>query len=263
MVIVAVDDEYLMLQNLIDCIKDVVPDALIVPFQKATEAEEYVKEHDVDIVFLDIQMRGTNGIELAKKIKMIHPLVNFIFCTGYDEYIMEAVNNIRCSGYLLKPITSEQVRNELNNLRNPIAEKPNEDQKLVVKCFGNFEVFYNGTPLNFSVAKSKEMFAYLIDRSGSMCTNSEIVSVLWEDGQSHFSYFKKMRKGLVDTFVEIGLEDVLIFNRGCMGIQKDKIDCDFYKWNDNLPEGINAYHGEYMTQYGWAANTKNMIEKKS
>lgn len=48
----------------------------------------------------------------------------------------------RCSGYVLKPVTTEQIVRELDNLRHPIEEQPRA--KVHMQCFGNFEVFVDG-----------------------------------------------------------------------------------------------------------------------
>ena len=82
MIIMAVDDEKLALEGLMKSIREVEPNAEVVGFRKPAEAMEYFKEHACDIVFLDIQMRGVNGVNLAKEMKLLRPMVNVIFATG-------------------------------------------------------------------------------------------------------------------------------------------------------------------------------------
>ena len=151
--ILAVDDEKIMLERLCRCIKEADEDAKVVAFRNSTDALNYFKENAIDIAFLDIQMRKMTGMELAREMKLIRPMTNIIFVTGYNEYIFEAVADIRCSGYLLKPVTAKQVANELENLRNPIETKT--PSGLQVQCFGNVEVFADGKAVNFASAKTK------------------------------------------------------------------------------------------------------------
>ena len=111
--ILAVDDEELMLERLCRCISEAKSDANLVSYKSPTDALKYIKENEVDITFLDIQMRKMTGMDLAKEIKLLRPNMNIIFVTGYNDYIFKAISEIRCSGYILKPVTTEQVLKEL------------------------------------------------------------------------------------------------------------------------------------------------------
>ena len=145
MEILAVDDEAIMLANLVECIKNVQPCANVHEFKKAGEALEYIKEHRVDVAFMDINMRQINGIELAKTIKSYRPNVNIVFCTGYSEYMADAFD-MYCSGYLMKPITAEKIKGSLENLRFPVSET---SECLRAICFGNFDILYKNIPIVF------------------------------------------------------------------------------------------------------------------
>lgn len=69
--IIAVDDEKIALEGLISVISKVVPECQICGFKSGDGALKYIDKNSCDIVFLDIEMRGMNGISLAKKIKLI------------------------------------------------------------------------------------------------------------------------------------------------------------------------------------------------
>ena len=256
MKIFVIDDEKNALEYLTDKVMEVCPDADVQCFQKAQEALERAKEEAFDVAFLDIQMPKINGIALAKKFKEINPKSNIIFVTGYSEYTMDAFS-LDASGYLLKPASSQQVQHALDNLRYPVAKA--EKGMLTVQCFGNFEVYYNGEPLRFKYAKTKEMLAYLIDRNGANCTLDEICVALWEDDDNHKSYLRSMQKDLLDVLGEIGCKDIFAKQRGAGAIIKSRIACDYFDWLDGKPSGINAYHGEYMSQYSWAENTAALL----
>lgn len=258
MKILAVDDEQYMLDRLCRCIREAESDVDLIAYKSSSEALHYIQEHEVDVVFLDIQMRKMTGMDLARELKLRRPSVNIIFVTGYHDYIYQAVSEIRCSGYLVKPVTTEQVITELHNLRHPIAGKAST--RLRIQCFGNFEVFVDGKVLNFSLAKSKELLAYLVDRSGAMCTNREIAAILWEDDEEHYSYLKKIKRDLMNTLKAVNCEEIINSQRGRIGIARNQIECDYYQWLEGTAAGINAYHGEYMMQYSWAEVTKPYLE---
>lgn len=251
--ILAVDDEQLMLGRLERCIREAAPEAELISLQKATECLSYVRKQQADVAFLDIRMRMMDGMELARQIKLLQPKINIIFTTGYSDYIYDAVSEIRCSGYILKPVTTEQIVRELENLRHPIEDKPKA--RVHMQCFGNFEIFVDGKVLPIEPVKAKELLAYLVDRKGTMCSNAEIISAIWEDDGNHYSYLKKCKKSLLSVLTQAGCKEVLVSQWGSIGVDRDAFTCDYYDWLEGTASGINAYHGQYMAQYSWAEIT--------
>ena len=98
--IVAVDDEPLALELLVRTVHDVRPQAQIMAFTEAEGLLKYARENPVDVAFLDIQMRGINGVELADALRQLHPAINLIFVTGFDQYTGDAMA-LHASGYIL------------------------------------------------------------------------------------------------------------------------------------------------------------------
>ena len=192
-------------------------------------------------------MPGMNGIQLAKKLKSKNPLIKIIFVTAYDNYALEAYK-LHASGYITKPVNEEKIKEEINELNNTI--ELNNTRKLQVKCFGNFEVFYKGEPLKFSYQKSKELFAYLIDREGSAININELNAVLWEE--DHKSYLRNLISDIQHTLRAIDCSDVFIKKHNACYIDVNKVDCDAYEYKKDNPNAIRMYRGEYMIQYSWA-----------
>lgn len=260
--IIAVDDEHLMLERMRRCVREAEPDAQLILFSSSKEALEYAGAHTVDVCFLDISMPVLDGVTLAKRIKLIQPRVNIIFTTGYSEYMPDAFL-LNASGYLLKPVTTKMVREQLDILRFPVQTKSSE--KLRIRCFGNFEVFCGSRPVRFRHGKTKELLAYITSRRGATCTNREIMATIWEE-DSHASYFRDLRKDLVDTLGAVGYADVIEIGRGKMALIAENVECDYFQWLDGMVSGINAYRGEFMSQYSWAefinaALWRNGLEK--
>lgn len=257
--VIVVDDEPLILNGEADLIRRVLPNADVSAFQNAENALAFAQNVPVDIAFLDIHMKEMSGIELGRKLKRVNPDINLIFSTAYDHYYADAMN-MHASGYIIKPMREERVLEELRELRRPVEY---EKAKLFVRAFGDFEVFYNGTPLLFRYQKTKEMFAYLIDRRGAMVESETLITVLWGGEIDRSNFFKQIRKDLNDTLAALDLDDILLRRRGQIGLLTDKISCDYFDWLKGIPAGINAYHGEYMRQYDWAESTWVNLEGKS
>ena len=253
--IFAIDDERLALKALVHAIEEVVPDANVQSFQKPSALLNALPDSVCDVAFLDIKMPGMTGLELARRIKEVHPKVNIIFVTGYNEHAFEAMA-MRSSGYVMKPVTREKVEQELMALRHPI-EKPAE-KKLTLQCFGNFDVFSGGKPLTFHLSKTKELLAYLTDRKGGSCTMGELMSVLWEDREDSDSLRTQLRKLISDlrgVLKEAGMEDVIFKGRNSISLNIEAVSCDYYDYLKDPAAHINRYHGEYMAQYSWAEYT--------
>lgn len=244
--IILVDDEKLNLDILEKVIGKVVPDAPRESFSKASQVLTYVPDHQIDIAFLDINMRGVDGITIAKTIQEYWPNANIIFCTGYSEYALDALD-LNCSGYILKPVNEEKVRKALDNLRHPLEQK----KRVRFCCFGNFEAYLDGAPIWFKYSRTKELLAYLVDRNGISVSMKELSAVLFEDDQ-HRSYINQLRLDLINTFKELGIGDVLIQSRGYLGIDREKVDCDYF---DYLDRKIEPPTQEYMTQYSFSEAT--------
>lgn len=249
--IIAIDDEIFALEELEEAIQKASPQAELITFREPETLLEYAGEHPCDVAFLDVEMGSMSGVEVAKKLKIRYPGINIIFVTGYSQYMATALR-LHVSGYLMKPVTVDAVREELENLRNPLPIS--EEKPLYARCFGTFDVYVKGQHLIFERSKAKEMLAYLIDRRGSMVTSGELRAVLWSDAETDEntrSYLSKVQKDLNVVLERAGVSDVLVTSWGKYAVNPDRISCDYYDYLDNKPEGIRAYNGEYMAQYDW------------
>lgn len=249
--VICVDDEQLSLDLIMDNCRSIESIKKIKGFDDSLEALEYAKSNKIDVAFLDIDMPNMDGITLAKKLRELLPNLNVIMTTAYSSYALDAYNN-DCSGYLIKPITADAIRHQLDILRFKVPDE--EEKRVRIQCFGNFEVFVDNVPLNFSYNMSKEVVAILADRKGALCSNSQISAILWEDGE-HPEYFKSLRRDVLETFKKADCPNVILHQRGMMGLNRNEVYCDF--WNEE-----EAYNGEYMTQYSWAEETNSELHFK-
>ena len=249
MIISIIDDEALVLKSTAEAVQAALPDAEIHTFVKSSEFLSFAENNPIDIAFLDINMRGITGIEVAEKLKQTQPHVNIIFVTGYEEYKATAMD-LHASGYLMKPVVADDILREISYLRYPVQEK----KPVSVTCFGNFSVRINGTPVHFKYKKTEELFAYLVDRKGATITYGELSSILWED-DSHIHYLKKLRADLIDTFEAAGFPDVIESQKGSLRVDLSRVCCDYMDYLNRVPGSEGSFRGEYMTQYSWAEST--------
>ncbi len=242
-----------MLQMLEMAVREAKPDADITAFDDQDELLEDAKNSGCDIAFLDIHMRGMTGVELAKELKAVNPKMNIIFVTGFSEYAGDAMK-LHASGYIMKPVTAEKVKSELEDLRFPI--EPKDNALLKVQCFGNFDVFTpDGKPVHFERSRSKEIFAYLIHRHGSSCTIKEIAAALFEDepyDKKQQNYIQILISAMMKSLKKIGAEEVINKSYNNLSVNVNLVDCDYYRFAELDAGAVNAYQNEYMSQYYWA-----------
>ena len=254
MIAIAVDDEILMIGALVKAISASPDIREVTKFSDCEEALDFVKKNNVDVAFLDINMRGMGGLLLAENILAARPNCKIVFCTGYEEYAIPAFK-LHASGYLMKPISADDVQTEINNIKGVRQrEKP-----ITVKCFGNFEVYVKEEKLVFKRLKSKELFAFLVDRKGAGMTAKQRCAVLFPDDTDdtkNAAYLRQLVLDLKNTLKTVGAENVLRHETPCYRIDTSLIQCDYLSY---LETGKPEFRGEYMTQYSWAEDTCAML----
>jgi two-component SAPR family response regulator len=254
---IAVDDEIYMLETLQEAVSASSDIETVEAFSTCSAALAYAAEHPVDIAFLDINMRGMGGLALAEKILAARPDCKIVFCTGYEEYAISAFK-LHASGYLMKPISAEDVQGEIDNIKG-VRQK---EKTLTVKCFGNFEVYAKDEKVMFKRLKSKELFAFLIDRNGASMTAKQICAVLFPDDtddNKNSAYLRQLVLDLKNTLKTVGAEGVFCHETPCYRVDTSLIKCDYIS---HLETGKPEFHGEYMTQYSWAEDTCAMLQFK-
>ena len=257
--IICVDDERILLNEAVSICRELPEAGEVTGFVWAREALDYAERRPVDLALLDINMPDMNGIQLAAKIKERQPDTAIIFLTGYSEYAVEAFA-VRASGYLLKPVTREALLAEISYA---LSEKQKRfSGRIFVQTFGNFDIFVEGKPVFFKMAKCKEILAYLVDRRGSGVTRGEIFSAVWEDR----TYDRGMQKqldvylrSLRATLRECGAEQMVEGQKGVFRVRPEAFTCDAYLFFSGDTHAINAYRGEYMSAYPWASMTESMM----
>ena len=258
MIAITVDDERPMLNALTDIVKSSSDIEAVYDFSSCSSALEWISKNSADVAFLDINMRGMGGLALAEKIMALCSECKIVFCTGYEEYALDAIQ-LRCSGYLMKPITKEAVQKEIDYIK---SLNPNMSL-LDVKCFGNFEVLKNGEALTFKRTKAKELFAVLVDRNGAGMTGKQICAVMWPentDDSKNMDYLRHLVVDLKKALANVGAEKVFCQEGYSYRVDISKINCDYHRF---LETGVPKFHGEYMSQYSWAEKTLGLLMRKS
>jgi two-component system, LytTR family, response regulator LytT len=114
---VIVDDEQLARDELSYLLKNAGDVDVVAQGKNGLEAVNLIKEHNPDLVFLDVQMPGLDGFGVIKKLldKKV-PLPKIVFATAFDQYAVKAFE-VNAIDYLLKPFDKKRVAQSLQKAR--------------------------------------------------------------------------------------------------------------------------------------------------
>lgn len=124
--VIAIDDEPLALQLIVDYIQKTPELMLAGQFENPLEAARYLGNNHVDVVFTDIQMPGLNGIEFTKAM-LNGPVV--VFTTAFDKYAIEGFK-LDIADYLLKPFTYQEFLTSVSKAERMIRSLPKTDEEV-------------------------------------------------------------------------------------------------------------------------------------
>lgn len=251
---IIVDDESLAITYLVSVLEE-IPDINIVgQFTDALAAIQFVKDNPVDLAFLDIEMADIDGIILGKRLHEIDNNIVLVYTTGYEQYALDAFKN-RAIAYILKPCDAEDVRYAVDTAKLLINKNT---KQVFIRTFGRFDVFVNETPVIFSNAKAKELFALLVDQRGGEVTMEQAIDVLWEDkpyGASVKSLYRRAVADMKNTMKALTAQSIFHIGRASCQLDVSSVDCDYYQLLLGNKNRIKEFGHEYMFDYSWAEPT--------
>ena len=120
---VLVDDEKLASDELAYLLKEFADVEVIATASNGLEAVKLIADLEPDLVFLDVQMPGLDGMGVIEKLRAQGvPLPYFVMATAYDQYAVEAFR-LEALDYLLKPVEKDRLAIAVERARKGIAER--------------------------------------------------------------------------------------------------------------------------------------------
>ena len=116
--IIMVDDNKAILSDGLAVLEEVVPNATIMGFIWPQEAIDYARANHVALAILDIELGTASGLDLSRRLLEIDPRTNVVFLTAYPDYALDAWDT-DASGFMVKPLTPDRVREQLGKMRYP------------------------------------------------------------------------------------------------------------------------------------------------
>lgn len=210
-------------------------------FSLPSEALDQIPKLQPDAVFLDIEMPGMNGIELAGILIDQDEDLQVVFSTAYNQYALEAFR-VNALDYIMKPVTAGALNKtvaRLIKLKDLKPEKKNGENKKLIRCFGDFEVYSeNQEPVRWLTRKVEELFAYFIIHRDAKIDKWAVGEALWpdEDAQKVTSNLHTTLYRLRKTLQENGIPVEIESGRGGYRFSLGDIYCDIAQFEEFIME---------------------------
>ena len=200
---IIVEDEYLAREELEYLVKSHSEIDIVASFEDGLEAFKYLQDHEVDVVFLDIQIPSIDGLLLAKNLhKSTHP-PHVVFVTAYKEFAVEAFE-LEAFDYILKPYHAPRIISLLQKIElagrqapKPQHEAASNASRTVNLVKGERIIVTPCEQIYYAEADEKLTYVYTrTDRYVMQMTISEFVSRLPAEGffRCHRSYCVNINK---------------------------------------------------------------------
>lgn len=175
--IIIADDEQLMADELQTLLLEAYPDLQVAGRAQDGEAALLlVKKHRPDIAFLDIQMPGLTGLEVAARLIACEEPPAVVFTTAYDEYALQAFA-VNAMDYILKPYDEADILRVMGKFEKMIA-----GSSVKTKAFANKEFSKSGPARKFSVEKGDRMEIIDSDKIEMVYAKDRLVYIKTCDG---------------------------------------------------------------------------------
>lgn len=281
--IILVDDEPLALRRLNNLLSEHRACRVLGVSSDPLEALDMIGRLQPDLVFLDVEMPGMNGIEAAGEIRQLSKRTEIIFTTAHRDYALVAYG-LEVLDYIVKPVTRERLDKTMRMLeRRKLVTLETRTALPIIYCLGNLQIQtlpdLAPTPMNFRTAKIREMFAFLLHHRGTPVKRDLLLDMLWPELDEKrgianlYTSIHRLRAMLTE---QAGEGSVTIHYRQ-FGYELDihTLQVDTELWQEQLQrlpvlmpaslhdyeQAMNAYTGYYLQEddYSWAEVERNRL----
>ncbi|HSP66598.1 MAG TPA: LytTR family DNA-binding domain-containing protein [Bryobacteraceae bacterium] len=194
---ILVDDEKLASEELAYQLKEFPDIEILATASNGLEAVKLIQSMEPDLVFLDVQMPGLDGMGVIRKLRELDiPLPYFVMATAYDQYAVEAFR-WEALDYLLKPVDKERLAVAVERARKAVSDRAKAEQPepaLPKPALQRSKLLVRSNQRNFIVDAQDVVYATIDDGLITVVANNL-------EGQSNYRTIEELQSNLdPDTF---------------------------------------------------------------
>lgn len=268
---VLLDDEPIILEELYSLLEGDERIEIVGSFSDPLKLLQELPALKPDCLFLDIEMPGISGIELAERLASAGLELEIVFVTAYNHYAAQAFD-VNAIDYLLKPIRQERIRKAVDKLAAQAELKPvleRERMKTSAACriqsFGAFEVS-GERKVKWTRSKSKELLAYLLQYEGKWLSKYKLCDEQWGEYEPEraLAYLQTSLYALRKSLQQAGCRELRIeYAEDRYILQAGAADWDVRTFNAAYAqflqsgssaaarEALDSCRGEYLEGEDW------------
>ena len=277
--IIIVDDEKMAIDVLSMMLKRLTQFQISIKgaFTNAADALIFLKEEDVDLIFLDFEMIDMHGLQVAKELSKSRPSLQIIFVTAHAQFAVDAFE-VEATDYLLKPVHEKRLVKALAKAQQKLlleAPKQKKENHLYAHTLGSFYLLdAHQEVVKWRTRKVRELFLYLWLHQKKPMLNAVIIEELWPDldvekatSNLHTTVYQ-LRKLLKENSIKDPIQ--LMNNHYQLNIE---ISSDFNELNQLLHQEqhdetsiqrlLNCYEGDFLAEeeYLWAIQIRLRLKQ--
>lgn len=238
-------------------------------FTNSWEALSEIPLLQPEIVFLDVEMPGMDGMELAEKIHEQNDAIQIVFVTAHRDYAVDAFK-VSAADYILKPMTEKAIHAATEKIVRRYSTMNRTTAKVKkhsIFCLGSFDVFEKNSdiPIKWTTAKAEEIFAYLMFCKGEYVSKWKLCEMLWPDWEPEKAEHSLHNAVylLKSTLNRAGIENAIESKQGSYKGNIQSFHCDAFEL-EKFSRGNKKVNAENIGEFERMVSTfkGNLFEGK-
>ncbi|SHJ41852.1 two component transcriptional regulator, LytTR family [Clostridium cavendishii DSM 21758] len=129
--ILIIEDEIIQNENLVKIIKKNYPNLSVLSGYSCKDTRKIIKENEIDLFFVDVNLPDGSGVDLVKEIRKIHgyELKGVVFITSQMFQIVDAFKSTHCYDFLIKPYDVNDIKKIINTFYKSDGIQASKDNK--------------------------------------------------------------------------------------------------------------------------------------
>ena len=186
---------------------------VVAMFDNGRELFDYLQRGSVDLIFMDIQIKGSmDGVQVSHIIHRQSPEIRFIFLTSYkDSYTIASAQEVKPSGYMIKPVTEQDIEAILMVVQGQIQK---QDNAYNIVRIGAYIYYLDTRSLNrageyIHLTKNEQSYFHeLIKNRGQHVSMAQLIASIWTETDNRVTSLRELTSRMRKKLTGLKLENI-------------------------------------------------------